>query len=166
MNSLTKITLGNMNNPTKIALGFIILCWLFVGSYELIITHNRNNVWHDEESLWSATVGTSPHNGRAWMNLGVAKMGKGKFTEAEYDFERARLYAPQWSLVEVNLGVLCAALNRDDEAKWHLEKALKMNPGDINSHSYYEQLVRYLKWKQGEVSRELINAGGTTGYYK
>jgi len=129
--------------------GIVFIC-VFVGMglyFEAQGTAERNRKWHDDETLWGDAVVKSPHNGRNWMNLGVALMAKGKFAEAEYNFERARLYWPTYSLIEVNLGVLCAATNRDDEAQWHFNQAIKLNPTDASSYSYYDVWKKQKGWK-------------------
>ena len=40
-------------------------------------THERNRVWHDDESLWRDVVAKSPNNGRGLMNYGLIFMQRG-----------------------------------------------------------------------------------------
>lgn len=123
---------------------FVILTVLAL-SGEGLVTRARNKVWRTEESLWTDTVAKSPHNGRAWMNLGVAKMAKGEFQEAETCFQLARIWAPSYSLVYVNLGILYSAESRGEEAERNFQEALRLAPDDPQSHSFYES------WKKRRV---------------
>jgi protein O-mannosyl-transferase len=53
-------------------------------------THQRNIVWHTEETLWKDVTEKSPRNGRGLMNYGLTQMAKGKTIEALDYFERAK----------------------------------------------------------------------------
>lgn len=99
--------------------------------------HRRNEVWHSEESLWRDVVEKSPANGRGLMNYGLTQMAKGDLATAYAYFERARLFAPNYSLLEINLGVVCGALRRDAEAEEHFRRALALAPNDSQSYTFY-----------------------------
>jgi Flp pilus assembly protein TadD len=105
-------------------------------------TYARNAVWHDEESLWRDVTLKSPHNGRGLMNYGLALMRRGDYAGALRNFEQAQIYTPNYSLLEVNLGVLLGQLNRDAEAERHFERAITLAPADASSYSYYARWLR------------------------
>ena len=106
-------------------------------------THQRNLVWHDEESLWLDDVVKSPHNGRGLMIYGLTRMGKGDYSAALDYFERALLYTPTYPTLEINLGVVNGALAdagdaaRTAEAERHFRRAIALAPQDDTVHAYY-----------------------------
>ena len=57
---------------------------------EIHCTRHRNEVWRDEQSLWSDAAKKAPNDGRAWMNLGVAVMAKGDFSALRRSISRWR----------------------------------------------------------------------------
>ncbi len=100
-------------------------------------THARNEVWRTEETLWSDVTQKSPGNGRGWMNYGLTQIQKGDIAGAYGLFERARALTPNYSLIEINLGIASGALARNDEAERHFRRAIALAPGDAQSYSFY-----------------------------
>ena len=123
--------------PALIALSVAVLAAYGWG------THQRNLVWHDEESLWHDDVVKSPRNGRGLMIYGLTQMGKGNYPVALDYFERALLYAPTYSTLEVNLGVVNGAMadagdtSRTVQAERHFQRAIALAPQDDTPHAYY-----------------------------
>src|SRR5204863_1115446 len=62
--------------------------------------------WGDSLRMWEDTVQKSPGNSRAWMNAGLALMGRGNLAGARHHFERARSLAPDYAYPHMNLSVL------------------------------------------------------------
>lgn len=115
----------------------VVLVALAVG------THVRNEAWRSEETLWTDVIAKSPANGRAWMNRGLPRMARGDYAGARDDFERAAALTPNYSLVEINLGIVDDQLGEQAEAERHFRRALDLNP-DVNAHFYYARwLVRH-----------------------
>jgi Flp pilus assembly protein TadD len=100
-------------------------------------TFARNQVWRTEETLWSDVTQKSPGNGRGWMNYGLTQMQKGDVAGAYALFERAGALMPNYSLIEINLGVASGALKRTAEAEVHFRRAIELAPADSQSYSYY-----------------------------
>lgn len=119
----------------------LLLCFYAVG---VLL---RNNVWHDEDSLWYDDVQKSPHNGRGLMIYGLAKMGEGQYLEALSYFERALVFTPNYPTLEINLGIVNgaiadqstgpAAAARTLEAQRHFERAISLAPSADEPHAYY-----------------------------
>jgi tetratricopeptide (TPR) repeat protein len=110
------------------------LCLLGVYAYG---AHVRNQVWHSDESLWQDVTVKSPHNGRGLMNYGQTQMAKGNL-QAAYDyFQRAAIYSPNYSILEINLGVAAGELNRDAEAEQHFRRAITLAPEESQSYFFY-----------------------------
>lgn len=99
-------------------------------------TYERNQVWKSEASLWADVVVKSPANGRAWMNYGLTQMGQGSYAAAKTSFDRAAIYTPNYSTLEINQGIVDAALGDTPSADRHFRRALTLNP-DHNAHYFY-----------------------------
>ncbi|MCU1381561.1 MAG: tetratricopeptide repeat protein [Acidobacteria bacterium] len=105
-------------------------------------TVQRNTVWRTEESLWLDATTKSPDNGRALMNYGVIQMNKGNLPGAADYFDRALRYTPDYSYLHVNIAVLNVALGRPSEADTQFREALRDDPTNPVSYTYY---ARWLK---------------------
>jgi len=103
-------------------------------------TRRRNEVWRTHESLWRDAIAKSPRNGRALMYYGIAMLDKGDAAAALPYFERAAVLAPEYSTLEINLGVTNGSLNRDAEAERHFRRAIQLDP------KHAEQYILYGRW--------------------
>jgi tetratricopeptide (TPR) repeat protein len=119
-------------------------------------THVRNEVWHDEESLWLDDVQKSPHNGRGLMDYGLTQMNKGAYPQALDYFTRALPYTPNYPSLEINLGVVNGALadqgdaSRTAEAARHFARAIELAPNDDGPHAFYGRwLIAHGRLKDG-----------------
>ena len=104
--------------------------------------HRRNEVWRTDESLWRDVVEKNPTNGRGLMNYGLARMAKGDIATAYDYFQRARFFVPNYSLLEINLGIACGGLRRDAEAEEHFHRAMALAPNDSQSYSFYARWLQ------------------------
>jgi tetratricopeptide (TPR) repeat protein len=120
----------------------VVGCAVAVLLAHAIGTHERNEVWRNEETLWSDVVLKSPMNGRAWMNFGLTQMGHGRYADAKSSFDQAAVYAPRYSYLEINQGIVEGELGRPGEAERHFRNALALAP-DANAHFFFARwLVR------------------------
>jgi tetratricopeptide (TPR) repeat protein len=69
-------------------------------------TWARNRVYASEEAFWRDVAAKSPHNGRAWNNLGYALALGGRDAEAEAAFTRALALDPNDVRAGVNRRLL------------------------------------------------------------
>jgi hypothetical protein len=69
-------------------------------------THLRNRVYRDEVTFWDDTAWKSPHNPRAFNNLGFALALEGRNEEADAAFVRAIALDPGYVKAKVNLRLL------------------------------------------------------------
>ena len=99
-------------------------------------THERNEAWKSEETLWADVVVKSPANGRAWMNYGLTQMAKGNYASAKQSFDRAAAFTPNYSTLEINQGIVDGALGDQLSAERHFKRALQL-VDDHNGHFYY-----------------------------
>jgi len=123
--------------PALLAAAVLLLCAYAHG------VRQRTAVWHDEESLWHDDVLKSPHNGRGLMIYGLTQMNKGDYPVALDYFERALQYTPNYPTLEINLGVVNAAMadqgdaSRAAEAERHFLRAIALAPSDDQTHAFY-----------------------------
>jgi Flp pilus assembly protein TadD len=101
-----------------------------------ISTQQRNRVWATEETLWRDVVAKSPGNGRAWMNFGLTQMASGRYAEAKASFERAQSLTPNYSVLEINQGIVEGQLGDHAAAERHFRRALELN-ADANANFYF-----------------------------
>jgi Flp pilus assembly protein TadD len=126
------------------------LCLLGTCAYG---AHLRNEVWRTEESLWRDVTIKSPHNGRGLMNYGLTLLAKGN-SQAAYDyFQKASVYTPNYSLLEINLGISSGELKRDSEAEQHFQRAISLSPEDSQSYSFYGRWL----YGRGRVSEAIVS---------
>lgn len=125
---LALATLVRTRNAAAIAVALLLA--------HAIGTHERNKVWKTEETLWADVVSKSPGNGRAWMNYGLTQMAKGRYAEAKQSFVRAAAHTRNYSTLEINQGIVDAALGEHASAERHFRRALELSP-DHNAHFYF-----------------------------
>jgi tetratricopeptide (TPR) repeat protein len=125
-----------------IACTLAVVCILIIAGFG---TWQRNRVWHTDESLWQDVTVKSPNNSRGLMNYGLTQMEKGQLETALDYFQRALPLAPNYSVLEINLGIVNGALGRDAEAERHFQRAITLAAStDAGPHFYYG---RWLKQK-------------------
>ena len=98
--------------------------------------HARNRVWKTEETLWLDVTQKSPGNGRALMNYGLTQLQQGQYATARDYFERALTLTPNYSTLQINLGIVTSALGDQRGAEAHFLRALQLSP-DADSNFYY-----------------------------
>jgi tetratricopeptide (TPR) repeat protein len=115
--------------------------------------HERNKVWHSDESLWYDVTVKSPRNGRGLMNYGLSQMELGRYDVALDYFERAAVFNPAYSYLETNLGIANGALTKDAEADRHFARAVGLTPAEAAPRFFY---ARWLNQK-GRVPEAIAN---------
>jgi protein O-mannosyl-transferase len=109
----------------------LILC-----AATLPVNRYRTWQWSDSLRIWEDTARKSPNNGRAWMNAGLAHMGRGDLISARRYYERARDIAPGYSFVHMNLSVLETNEGHPEKALSAAEVAVRLRP-DLSLTHYY-----------------------------
>lgn len=71
-----------------------------------LATYLRNEVYRDEVTFWRDVAGRSPHNPRAFSNLGVALADQCDLPRAEQAWQRALKLDPGYTRAAVNLRLL------------------------------------------------------------
>jgi len=99
-------------------------------------THQRNRVWHSEESLWRDVVAKCPRHGRGLMNYGLTRLNAGHPEEALELYERALPYLPLYSPLQLNLAAARDRL-RLPGVEEHYQRALQLDQLNADPHYYY-----------------------------
>jgi tetratricopeptide (TPR) repeat protein len=97
----------------------------------------RNEVWHTEDSLWKDDAIKCPHNGRGLMIYGLTLLNHGDYPGALKEFTEALVYTPNYSTLEINLGVVNGLLGNVAEAEKHFLRAISLDEGSDSAHAYY-----------------------------
>jgi tetratricopeptide (TPR) repeat protein len=103
-----------------------------------VTTIDRNQDWHDNLSLWQATVLAQPDCARAHYNLGIAFLERNRCTEAKKAFIRSLeinpphlVTVPDYSVdALLNLGTAYAAMKQFDRARRLFHRVLTYRPED------------------------------------
>lgn len=83
--------------------------WLGVAGLALLLafgTASRNRVYATEVSFWQDVVTKSPHNARAWNNLGIAHAAACQPLAAQHAFAEAMRVDPEDARPDINLALL------------------------------------------------------------
>lgn len=113
--------------------------------------HQRNRVWSSEEALWLDVTRKSPENGRGLMNYGLSQMEQGKYQTAYDYYQKALEIEPYYPYLHVNLGIVLAAMGREDEAEQHFRSGLRYGNRTPSTYLYYGKWLR----KQGRSDEAL-----------
>lgn len=83
-----------------------VAAFVAVLSFAGLATHLRNDVYRDEATFWRDVVSRSPHNARAFNNLGLALADQCDLRRAEEAWRRALRLDPGYVRAAVNLRLL------------------------------------------------------------
>jgi protein O-mannosyl-transferase len=117
----------------------VIACGVLVA--HVMATWQRNKAWRDDETLWADVVKKSPNNGRGIMNYGLTQMSRGRLIEARDLFIRSQRLLPNYSFLEVNLGVVNNALRDPVAADAHFKRSFTLDDGQPVAHRLYAQFL-------------------------
>ena len=129
--SAARPRLRPMVTSSALVLGLIAI------SGNVVATYERNKVWRTDESLWRDVSEKSPANGRGLMNYGLSLMSQGKYEDAKRLFDRALVYNPNYSVLQVNLGIVTDRLGQPALAESYFQRALQLGPNEPAPHFFY-----------------------------
>jgi tetratricopeptide (TPR) repeat protein len=138
------ISNGNRIRNNTIARVLMIVAAVGILGGHAYGTHQRNKVWHTEESLWYDVTKKSPANGRGLMNYGLTQMAKGNYPVAQEYFAKALALTPYYSVLHVNLAVLKGAMNQSVEAERYFKNALQYEPANPEPYFFYARWLKSL----------------------
>jgi tetratricopeptide (TPR) repeat protein len=123
------------------AIGLTVILMLLLCGYAYG-THRRNEVWHNEETLWHDVSIKSPKNGRGLMNYGLIFMGRNSNDTALYYFTKAFEYYPTYPLLHINMAILKDAMGRKADAENYFKSGIALGPGEAGDYYYYARFLR------------------------
>jgi len=91
--------------------GVVIWCSLLA-----VLTYKRNNLWQSGTHLWSDAVKKSPAKARPLLNLGIAHLTAGNYSEAQEYLQKSIGITPGWGLAYEMLATSHLRLKRYQEA--------------------------------------------------
>ena len=123
---------GGEARQTRLAVAAAVAVLAALG----VSTWSRNRIWQTEETLWRDVTEKSPANGRGLMNYGLTRMRQGDYAGARASFVKAAALLPNYSTLEINLGIVAGALGQRGDADAHFRRALELAQ-DADGHFFY-----------------------------
>jgi Flp pilus assembly protein TadD len=108
----------------------LVVCLMVFGAGTTL----RNQVWHDELSLWTDTVPKSPDSDLVHHNLGNALAEKGDLDGAIREFQIAIGIKPEGSGLHNSLGVALSKKGDQGGAIKELQQAVALSPKMYGPH--------------------------------
>jgi Flp pilus assembly protein TadD len=119
-------------------------------------TIRRNDLYRSEVAIWRDTVAKRPHNARAYHNLGVVLVKKGRLDEAVAQFAKALALAPHSAITHHNVAGALVRQGKVEEALVHATEAVRLAPGHL---PYYDGVADLLV-RQGSGAAEDLHDQG------
>jgi tetratricopeptide (TPR) repeat protein len=121
----------------KVPLRATVLMTVAVLCAEAAGTHERNEVWRTEATLWRDATLKNPKSGVSLLTYGGTFLENGDYATALSYFEQAAAYIPNHWVLHSNEGIADAALGRDAEAEQHFRRAIQLAPGEADPYYIY-----------------------------
>jgi Tfp pilus assembly protein PilF len=97
-------------------------------------TFRRNEVYRDEERLWTDLIARQPANARAHASLGHYLVRTERWAEAAVRYEQVLRLRPDYADARSDYAGVLSRLGRLPEAIPHYEEALRLKPDDATIH--------------------------------
>ncbi len=111
---LLALSLERLARRTRVGAQLALAVLVLVGG---ITTHRRNDVYRDEITFWNDVIDESPHNARAFNNLGIALAEHCDLPGAEHAWRRALELDSEFVRAAVNLRLLIEGKSYADECR-------------------------------------------------
>jgi tetratricopeptide (TPR) repeat protein len=124
-----------------------IVGFIFLGAVAIVFsfwTHDRNDTWNDEVTLWQDCAEKSHNKARPHNNLGVYLKERGRFEDAIRHYSEALRIKPDYAEVHNNMCTVLYNQGRIQEAFTHCTAALRIKPGYADAHSNLGMLLAKL----------------------
>jgi tetratricopeptide (TPR) repeat protein len=107
---------------------------LLAGATLALLSASRASDFHDEETLWRATLVTNPAAAMAHQNLGALLLRRGELEQAHEHLAEANRLRPDDAATLGNLAMVSYGLGRVEEARDGFVRALRVAPDDPELH--------------------------------
>ncbi len=143
------LVVENVRRAPRILLALLGVLY-FAGQVKAV--EQRCRVWRSNESLWYDVTLKSPNNARGLMNYGLSQMARGNYARAEEYFLRSQKLWPNYSVLQVNFGVLYGAMNRKADAEKAFRRSLTLSGRTPTPYFYFGRWLseerRFVEAKQ------------------
>jgi tetratricopeptide (TPR) repeat protein len=118
----------------------LIVSALAIAALGTVRVIRRNRDWHDNETLYKATLAVHPDAFIMHINLAALYLDRDNLKKAEQELQAADKLAPDYPLILNDFGLLNLKLKRYDEALGYLLRSILKNPKEPQPHLYLAQL--------------------------
>jgi Flp pilus assembly protein TadD/ferredoxin len=120
----------------------------------VVLGHLEENSGFPAEALlhYKSAIENNKDNKEAWLAGGVLLTRAGQFKDGEIYLLKAAAYYPESPVIENNLALIYMQVKSTDKARYHLEKLLKLQPG--NPQATYN--LAMLKFSTGELNEAVL----------
>ncbi|MEI6816992.1 MAG: tetratricopeptide repeat protein [Bacteroidota bacterium] len=132
-----------------------IIVLTFITVFYSFLTFERNNIWKDDNSLWSDVILKAPTKARAYVNRGVFFLNEKKKLEAMNDFNKAVELQHNYVTALYDRGHQYAESNNIDLAIKDYSKVLELDPNYLAA--CYNRGVQYANKKLNDLSMKDYN---------
>jgi protein O-mannosyl-transferase len=88
-----------------------------------LLTRQRNLVFKSARSYYEDILKKAP-SARAYANYGLTFLSEARYGEALTNYAQALRLAPNWHIVQINLGLIYQALGNDSLARYHYDRGV------------------------------------------
>lgn len=114
-----------------------------------LVSHQRNEVWRTEFTLWEDVIRKSPEKARGYNNLGMLYGAVGLNRKAIENLRAAVRLEPDYSKARFNLGLIFLQENLIAEANEQFREAVRIDPKDLQAR----QFLNYTLQMKGTTER-------------
>lgn len=108
----------------NVAIGILVL----IVGINAVLSHQRNNVWKTDLTLWNDVIEKSPDKARPYFNRALAYESTNAIQQAIADYTRAIEINPAYTNAWSNRGLAHLKLGQFDQAIADNQKALEVKP--------------------------------------
>jgi protein O-mannosyl-transferase len=121
-------SLWQRNMPGRVSRSAAAVAGVAVVAVLMFLTWRQSGLYHDDITLYRATLKKDPDCWLAQNNLGLAMIRTGRLQEAIQDFQRVLQINPNYSPVYNNLGEALIQLGRPQDAIKYIRHSLELDP--------------------------------------
>ncbi len=122
-----RFNLGSSRSGFRLKAGMTIL--FLITMIFGFLTFQRNQIWHDDISLWESVVSQDPRNLLANYNLGLYYSQKGDYQAAEKHYLTAIQKAPRFIEARYNLGNVYGKIGEASKSAEQYQIVNEIQPG-------------------------------------
>jgi tetratricopeptide (TPR) repeat protein len=127
------LAVGSVTRATRPSVVRSAVAGLVIAAFG-VLTWQRCEAFHDEETLWRDTLAENPGCWMAWNNLGLLREQAHDVDEAVACYERALQVKPDCADAHIDLGNLLSSGGHLQDAMGQYEEALRIEPGRADTH--------------------------------